>query len=238
LALKIADVGLQYTFAAGSLGGVVSRESDGTTSRHGAINGRVSVVVSSGPTQRIPPELLREWPEVAEISTKLLRGEKLDERDELWIREVAEAAGWSVNDVVEEFKNLDADPSERVERYRSIFESYYREAFAQKERGDTKQAGEKMWGAVTALVKLYAAAKGIFISHWSLSKLYSFVENNVEERYRGIFADLLNEAYVLHIHFYEGHMGSAAFERQWRRVVELVEMAKRVVYESFAKAGT
>jgi len=238
LALNIADVGLQHTFAAGSLSEVVPREADGTTSKHRAINGRVSVVATSGPTQRIPPELLREWPEVVEVSAKLLRGEKLDKRDELWIREVAEAAGWSVNDVVEEFKNLDADPSDRVEWYKSIFESYYREALAYKEKGDTKQAGEKMWGAVTALVKLYAAAKNIFISHWSLSKLYSFVENNVEERYRGIFADLLNEAYVLHIHFYEGHMGSTAFERQWRRVVELVETAKQVVYESFAKAGT
>lgn len=152
--------------------------------------------------------------------------------------EVAEATGWSVNDVVEELRNLDIDPSERVEWYRSIFESYYREAFTHKERGDTSQAGEKMWGAVTALVKLYAAAKGIFIEHWSLSKLYNFVRNNVKERYRGIFADLLNEAYVLHIHFYEGHMGSTAFERRWRRVVELVERAKRVTYESLAKADT
>jgi len=93
-----------------------------------------------------------------------------------------------------------------------------------------------MWGAVIALVKLYAAAKGIFIEHWSLGKLYSFVENNVEERYRGIFADLLNEAYVLHIHFYEGHMGPTAFERQWGRVIELVEKAKRVAYESLAES--
>jgi len=248
LALKIADVNLPYTFVVESLGEVVSEDLlnfrkelieyfDGTARRHRAINGSVSVIVDSGPTQRIPLELLREWPEVVEVFAKLLRGERLDKRDELWIREVAEATGWSMNDVVEEFRNLDVDPLERVERYRSIFESYYREAFVHKERGDTKQAGEKMWGAVTALVKLYAAAKDIFISHWSLGKLYSFVENNVEERYRDIFVDLLNETYVLHIHFYEGHMGPTAFERQWKKVVELIEKARQIVLKSLAKAG-
>jgi len=51
--------------------------------------------------------------------------------------------------VIEEFKSLDVDPSERVERYRSLFETYYKEALAHRERGDTRQAGEKMWGAMT-----------------------------------------------------------------------------------------
>jgi len=44
-------------------------------------------------TGSIPLEVLREWPEVVEISAKLVRGERLDERDELWVREVAEATG-------------------------------------------------------------------------------------------------------------------------------------------------
>jgi len=237
--LKMADVSLPYTFVAESLGETVPEEllnfrreliehSDGTAGRHRAINGSVSVTVDSGPTQRVSLELLREWPKIVEVSAKLVRGEELDEHGEMWIREVAEATGWSMNDIVDEFRSLGVDPSERVERYRSIFESYYREALAHKERGDTRQAGEKMWGAVTALVKLYAAAKDIFISHWSLGKLYSFVENNVERRYRDIFTDLLNEAYVLHIHFYEGHMGPIAFERQWEKVVELIEKIRQI----------
>jgi len=107
-----------------------------------------------------------------------------------------------------------------------------------KRRGGHEAGWEKMRGAVTALVKLYAAAKGIFVEHWSLSKLCNFVVNNVGERYRDLFADLLNEAYVLHIHFYEGHLGPTAFERLWGRVIELVERARRVAYESLAKAGT
>jgi len=186
----------------------------------------------------IPLEILREWPEVVEISAKLVREERLDERDELWIREVAEATGWSVDDVIEEFKSLDVDPSERVERYRSLFETYYKEALAHREKGDTKQAGEKIWGAVTALVKLYAAAKGVFISHWSLKKLYNFVENNVEVRLRDVFADMLDKAFVLHTHFYEGHLDSVAFERRWEEVVKLVERAREIVFKRLARAPT
>ena len=185
----------------------------------------------------IPLEVLSEWSEVVEISVKLARGEKLDERDELWVRGVAEATGWSVDDVIEEFKSLDVDPSERVERYRSLFESYYREAIAHKERGDTRQAGEKMWGAVTALIKLYAATKGIYVSHWNLPKLYYFVENNVEVKYRGTFMKLLNQAYVLHTHFYEAHLSSTAFKIQWEEVVKLVEEVREIVFKRLAKAS-
>jgi len=46
--------------------------------------------------------------------------------------------------VIEEFRSLNVDSSERVERYRFLLESYYRKALAHKEKGDTRQAGEKM----------------------------------------------------------------------------------------------
>jgi len=249
LALKVSDVNLHYT-SMGSLNEVVFRDAldyrrdthrevrRGTIEEHGAMSGSVSTAVYRSSTYSIPLELLREWSEVVTVSAKLVRGERLNELDRLWIEEVAEASGWSVDDVIEELKSLDVDPPERVERYRSLSESYYREAFIHREKGDTRQAGEKMWGAVTALVKLYAAAKGIFISHWGLGKLYSFIENNVEAEYRDLFADLLNEAFVLHAHFYEAHLGSTAFERQWGKVVELVEKAKEIVFKRLAKMST
>ena len=82
---------------------------------------------------------------------------------------------------------------------------------------------------MTALVKLYAALKGVFIPHWGLGKLYSFVESNVEAEHREVFVELLNQALVLHVHFYEAHLGPASFERQWGRVVRLVERAKEIV---------
>lgn len=247
LALKVADAGLPYTLPAGSLSEMMPREElnsrrslyegrDGTNRRCGVVYGIASITMGQGSTLHIiPSELPHEWPEVAGIFAKLARGEKLDERDELWVREVAEATGWSVDDVIEEFRSLDADPSERVEHYRSLFESYYREALARRKEGDTRQAGEKMWGAVTALVKLYAAAKGVFISHWGLGKLYNFVESNVEAGLRDILAEILDKAYVLHAHFYEGHLDSTAFERRWEEVVRLVEKAREIVFKRLAE---
>jgi len=70
--------------------------------------------------------------DVSYFRDSLVHGKK---RDELWVREVTEATGWDVDDIIEEFRSLDADPSERVEHYRSIFENYYREALAHREEG-------------------------------------------------------------------------------------------------------
>ena len=190
-------------------------------------------MVYRGSTYRIPPELAREWPEVVAISMKLIRREKLGKRDELWIKELATASGWNVNDIIEDLENLGVDPSERVERYRVLFEEYYREAREHKMKGDTRQAGEKIWGAVTALIKLYAALKGVFIDHWSLGKLYRFVESSVEVKHRKLFMELLDKAFILHIHFYEAHLGPEGFEERWKKVVELIEKAKEIIFKHF-----
>lgn len=205
-------------------------EYGGITEEHVAKGGVVSIIVGQATTYRIPLELVREWPEVVDISMKLVHGEELDERDKLWIKELAAASGWIADDMVEELKNLDADPSERVERYRSLFEGYYREALEYKKKGDTKQAGEKIWGAVTALIKLYAAVKGIPVIHWSIGRLDDFVENNVEDRYRKLFRNLLDKAHVLHEHFYEGHLSLRGFEERWKEVIELIEKVKSIVF--------
>ena len=51
--------------------------------------------------------------------------------------------------VKEYLRNIDEDPPERVERYRMLFEKYLKEAVEHKKKGDTQQAAEKLWGAIT-----------------------------------------------------------------------------------------
>jgi len=121
--------------------------------------GRTLMEVSS--TLGILHEVSREWPEVFELHVKLNIGSELDERSVGWLEELSRACGWDLGDVVEEVGNLNVDPSERVDRYRLLFENYYGRALEYKERGDTGQAGEKMWGAILALIKLYASLKGV-----------------------------------------------------------------------------
>lgn len=173
---------------------------------------------------------LSEWPEIVSISKKLVLGEQLNEIEKQWIVELAEVSGWNYDDVINELKNLDKDPSLRAEKYKESFEKYYREAIELKEKGDNRQAAEKIWGAITTLIKLYAAKQGIPIIHWSIAKLDRFVENNVREEYRRLFRDLLDKGHILHEHFYEGNLSDEGFKSRWEEIVELLKRAKEIVY--------
>jgi len=50
--------------------------------------------------------------------------------------------------VVDEIKNVDKEPSSRIEKYQKMFEEYYNEAKDLEKKGDRKQAGEKIWGSL------------------------------------------------------------------------------------------
>ncbi len=177
-------------------------------------------------------DLKHEWPEVYRIAEKLKRGEALSKDEELWIREIAEVVGWDDKDVINDLKNVDADPSERVEKYAELFEKYYEEAKKFKKAGDTRQAAEKLWGAITALIKLYAAKKGIPIIHWSRGKMEKFVTNSVKQEYKKLLRDLLDKGHILHEHFYESHLDPKTFEERWEELIQLLEKAKKIVFET------
>ena len=189
----------------------------------------------SGEEVGILHEVSRGWPEVFELHVKLSVGSELDERNVGWLEELSRACGWDLEDVVEEVRNLNVDPSERVDRYRLLFENYYGRALEYKERGDTRQAGEKLWGAILALIKLYASLKGVPVIHWG--RVDSFITNNVEARYKGLFRDLVDKAHVLHEHFYEGHLDPKSFNERWEELLKLVERARSIVFKHLPQHG-
>ena len=171
-----------------------------------------------------------EWPEVFEIAVKLRKGVELTPIEEEWINELSRATGWSREDIVEDLKHLVDDPIERVGRYRSLFEKYFNEASKMKGKGDTLQAAEKIWGAITALIKLYAALKGVVVIHWSRKKLDIFITNNVETRHKRLFRDLLDRGRVMHEYFYEAILDPETFEERWNELIELVKKAEKIVF--------
>ena len=126
-------------------------------------------------------------------------------------------------------KHIDRDPSERVDRYRELFEKYFREALKLKKVGDTQQAAEKIWGAVTALIKLYAALKGVPVVYRSTGKIDRFITYNVEKRYRRLFRDLVDKGRRMHEHFYEANLDPRTFEERWNDLLEHLEKAKKIV---------
>jgi hypothetical protein len=162
------------------------------------------IKVDGAITESLKP--LYEFPELFALVGKLVEEKPLDETDEANLRELAGATGWSVDDVVDDLRNGWGDPLGRVDRYREMFERYYREALKLVDR-DARQAAEKLWGAVMALVKLHASLKRVFIAGWDHGKLYNYVTNNVDEKYRELFYGLLETGEVLHRHFYEGGPG-------------------------------
>jgi len=170
-----------------------------------------------------------EWPEVAELVSKLVRGAGLSEIDKQWIKELADASGWDVDDFVEDLENFSADPSTRAERYRKLFEEYYTKALQLAREGDTQQASEKIWGATTALIKFHAAKKGVPIMHWDHRKLYNYVSNSVEKELRDTFRRLLLVADELHRHFYEGFLDIGTFKEYFSDACKLIEEIKRAL---------
>ena len=171
----------------------------------------------------------REWPEVARIVYKLKSGKVLDERDEMWVKELAEATRWSREDVIEDLTEIDSDPSERAEKYRKLYRKYFREAVEFKEKGDDRQASEKLWGAIVALIKFYAAKKNVPIVHWSRGKLEHFITNSIKPQHRKLFRDLLDKGQTLHEHFYEGHLDKTTFEERWNELIELLKKSIDIV---------
>jgi len=176
-------------------------------------------------------EIRKAWPEVARLSERVSRGQCLEGLDVENFKELASATGWDEADLRMELTRLGEDPSENVERYKELFEKYSLEAVELSSRGYTRQATEKMWGAVVALVKLYAAIRGVFVAHWSRSKVDSVIASNVEPEYRKLFRELVDRAHVLHEHFYEGSLNEKLFRERWDEMLELLKEAKEVVYK-------
>jgi hypothetical protein len=175
-------------------------------------------------------KIFREFPEIASLAIKLSSGESLSEYDKFLLKELSEATGWSIDEIIEELKRIDANPSERVKKYRELFERLYKEAVELVEK-DTVQAAEKLWGAIVALIKLHASIKGVFVE-WTHDKLYNYVSRNVEEKHRKLFRVLLKAGEPLHRYFYEKKMDYEAFKDCWKDAVELVEKVKELVYAS------
>ncbi|MEM1538463.1 MAG: PaREP1 family protein [Thermoproteota archaeon] len=168
-------------------------------------------------------ELFGEWPELGPVVKKLFKGEELNERDEGWLREVSEETGWELNDVIDDLKNISRDPVERAEKYYSLYTEYLEEAKNYYRLNNFRQAGEKLYGAVLALIKYYAAIKGMPLIHWSRGKIERFITNNVKQELRKLFRDLLDKTQPLHEHFYEAHLDEQTFKERWIEALKLLE---------------
>jgi len=179
--------------------------------------------------------LLRsEFPEILDLTLKVRSGEPLSNDDMLWLKALARVAGWSVEDIVDEMKNLHRKPSEKAERYKELFEKLYREAVNLLEE-DSPQVAEKMLGAATALIMLHASLKGIPLLPWARDKLYSYAAYSVEIEHRETFKDLIRAVEPMYTYNLERELTPEALREYRRDALRLIEKAREIVYEQMRR---
>ena len=117
------------------------------------------------------------------------------------------------------------DPSERVDVYLALYEKYLREAESLYEKGNLAQAGEKYWGAVTALLNAIAEKRGM--PHYSQRDYAVIIERLYQETKDKELLVGFSLAERLHANFYHNFMKRESFELHRDAVLKLVEKLKR-----------
>ncbi len=119
------------------------------------------------------------------------------------------------------------DPADRAEAYVKLYEKYLKEAESLYAKGDLPQAGEKYWGAATALLNAIAEKKGL--PHYSHRDYAEVVEVLYEETGDKELVVGFSLAERLHANFYHNFMRRESFELHREAVLKLVEKLRRML---------
>lgn len=137
----------------------------------------------------------------------------------------AEASGVSLEELLVDRLVEALDPRDRAEAYWAMAEEYLREAREELEKGNLRQASEKIWGAAALAVKALAYEReGRRLS--SHGELWEYVDRLVRETGDESIGDAWRTATAMHVNFYEGWAPRGEVERSLRKVKELVSKLK------------
>ncbi|GAB6947684.1 PaREP1 family protein [Vulcanisaeta sp. JCM 16161] len=118
------------------------------------------------------------------------------------IRELAN--GKDVNAFIADLLAARLDPSRRVGFYFKLHEDFLREAEDLYSKGDLVQAGEKYWGAVTALLNAIAESRGW--EHYSHRDYDVIIERLANELHDDELRTLFDSAEKPHANFYHNFL--------------------------------
>ena len=111
--------------------------------------------------------------------------------------------------------------SPKSDEYLSLSRRYIRQAEAELERGDTVQAGEKAWGAVSTALKSIAEQRGWFHNHHDLT--IDAMGELATEFDRQDLQNLFDNARAMHQNFYEDLMPEDEVSIRLSRVNRLLQ---------------
>ncbi|MEB3806438.1 MAG: PaREP1 family protein [Desulfurococcales archaeon] len=146
------------------------------------------------------------------------------------VREEAEKLGFSVEEYLVEVLSQGLDPKDRAREYVEAAEDLVEEAQEELERGNVRQAAEKLWGAAALAVKAYA--------YWREGKrLASHGElwewkRRLEEELGEWVSDSWYAASAMHTCFYEGWCTGKDIATAWKRIVKLVKEVASLIKRS------
>ncbi len=137
------------------------------------------------------------------------------------LRAEAEKLGVPVEDIILEKLSAGIDPKEKAKEYILVSMNLLEQAKAELEKGDLRQASEKIWGAVALAIKAYAYNKDNtrLSSHGELWRY----KDKIVDVFGQWVRDSWNAAVHMHINFYEGWATKEDVEDAMRKAEKLVE---------------
>ncbi len=138
---------------------------------------------------------------------------------------VAKKKGKTVDEVILEYVAKDVDPSVRIEVYMKLYERYLREAEELYANGDLSQAGEKYWGAVTALINAIAEKRGW--SHYT-HRDYAEAVERLSEELKEPLGRLFASVERLHANYYHNFLTKVNFEAHREDALKLIQRLKAI----------
>jgi hypothetical protein len=138
---------------------------------------------------------------------------------------VAKRKGKTVDELILEYVAKDVDPGVRIEVYMKLHERYLREAEELYASGDLAQAGEKYWGAVTALINAIAERRGW--SHYS-HRDYAEVIERLSEELKEPLGRLFASVERLHANYYHNFLTKVNFDAHREDALKLMQLLKAI----------
>jgi len=143
------------------------------------------------------------------------------------IREAAERLGVTPEEYILELISKDLDPEERAREYIKAARDLVAQARKELEKGDLRQAGEKIWGACALAIKAHALARrGLKLE--SHRDLWLYKNEVVKE-----LGDWVRTAFLMansmHKNFYEGLATREDVEDSLREVEKLVKAVSEAI---------
>ncbi len=143
------------------------------------------------------------------------------------LEQEAKRSGQTLEEYVLDLLLQGLDPPERAREYAEAARSLLEQAREELERGDVRQAAEKLWGAAALAVKAYASWRdGRRLS--SHGELWEYKRIMAREL-GGWVSDAWYAAQSMHICFYEGWCSREDVEEALARIERLVREVERLV---------